>query len=298
MTNAAVRGGHITNRPPFQQCAILYSDPLDKATFETGLFQGAAYYRPDFGIEFLVAQISGQLFKVAPTGATWQVTNISIPGDFNSATATQCWMWQAEKWLIVSDGTGALPIFFDGVSSRRSVGPSVLLGTVSGSGWSVSAPPAIGDTVTLTLTAPYTGAYNKTVLFNGEYYETTQFAPSVATYKIKLTNLFASKGGTVPAGTNLMIMPSLTGKVTSTSAVSDTVTGSVTDPRSGATSGNITYYATIGIELGSNTVYAEQKLTLGSDIWTVTGTPTQTSATQVSVLLRKHGGTTGTPPRT
>ena len=295
MTNAAVRGGHITNRPPFQQCAILYSDPLDKATFETGLFQGAAYYRPDFGIEFLVAQISGQLFKVAPTGATWQVTNISIPGDFNSATATQCWMWQAEKWLIVSDGTGALPIFFDGVSSRRSVGPSVLLGTVSGSGWSVSAPPAIGDTVTLTLTAPYTGAYNKTVLFNGEYYETTQFAPSVATYKIKLTNLFASKGGTVPAGTNLMIMPSLTGKVTSTSAVSYTVTGSVTDPRSGATSGNITYYATIGIELGSNTVYAEQKLTLGSDIWTVTGTPTQTSATQVSVLLRKHGGTTAAP---
>jgi hypothetical protein len=143
--NTSIRGGYIHTRPPIQKKNLIYTDPLLQTIVETGFYQGGGYYRPDYGTESLLAQISGRLIKFTETGSSWTVTDISIPGDLNNATQSQAWMWQSEKWMIVNDGSGTLPIFFDGVSSRRSYGANILLGTTSAD---YDVPP-IGSSVSV-----------------------------------------------------------------------------------------------------------------------------------------------------
>jgi hypothetical protein len=122
-TNITVRGAYATHRPPFTKQTLDFGgdDALETA-FLGGLWQGACYYKPDTGTETLLCSISGHLYQLTPGVTGWVVTDVSIPGDLNSAVATQAWLWQAEKFVFVTDGTGSLPIYFDGTSSRRSIG--------------------------------------------------------------------------------------------------------------------------------------------------------------------------------
>src|ERR1700750_1714337 len=113
--NNSIRKGFIHPRPAFQNRTLNFNgNGALQNLVQNGYYQGGGYYRPDAGAESLVAQISGHLILFSPTGNTFLVTDISIPGDLNNATAPQVWMWQAENYLIVQDGTGALPIFYDG----------------------------------------------------------------------------------------------------------------------------------------------------------------------------------------
>lgn len=131
-SNITVRGSYATHRPPVSKQTLNFGgDAALEAAFIGGLFQGACYYKPDTGMEKLVVSISGHLYLLSPSGSTWTVTDVSIPGDLNSATVTQAWLWQAEKWVIVTDGTPNLPIFFDGTTSRRSLGSSQVAFTVT-----------------------------------------------------------------------------------------------------------------------------------------------------------------------
>lgn len=117
-TNASVRGNFITHRPSFVNRTLNWTNP------KTGdLFQGAGYYKPDSGTEQLMAQIGGRLFTFTPQADnSLTVADVTVPGDPNSATAPQAWMWQAEKWMIVQNGVaGVNPIFYDGTVSRRSL---------------------------------------------------------------------------------------------------------------------------------------------------------------------------------
>lgn len=205
--NISLRGGYLQPRPPLQKKTLDFGGDLNlQSLVLTGKFQGGGYYRPDAGTESLIAQISGHLLKFTEGGNSWVVTDISIPGDLNDATVAQVWMWQAEKWLIVQDGSGTLPIFYDGTTSRRSYGPSILLGTAAS--YSPAAPPAIGGIEQVTLTAPYTGPYNVPVIFNGEFYQTIA---NTAGYTATLTNFTDTPGTTVPAGTSIIIQPNFFG---------------------------------------------------------------------------------------
>lgn len=198
--NCSIRNGYIHTRPPFSKKNFNFNGNTALQTLVLGgRFQGGGYYRPDVGTESLVAQISGHLIMFTESGAAWLVTDISVPGSLNSATQPQVWMWQAENYLIVQDGSGALPIFYDGKTSRRSFGPSMLLGTVSGVP-APTAPPAIGQSVTVTLTSPYTGLLNIPVIFNSEFYQ----ASPAAGNQIILTNQTATPGTVIPAGMNIV----------------------------------------------------------------------------------------------
>jgi hypothetical protein len=138
-TNISVRGAYASHRPPFAEQYLEYGGNYDvQETVEGGLFQGAAYYKPDnvavsqyvvqpwiTPIEQIVASISGRLFLFTPDTLltkVWHVTEVTVPGDPNDSTAPQAWLWQAEKWMIITDGTTKMPIYFDGTSSRRSIG--------------------------------------------------------------------------------------------------------------------------------------------------------------------------------
>lgn len=223
--NCSIRGGFIHTRPPYQKKNLVFSNPLVQAIVEGGNFQGAGYYRPDYGTESLIAQISGHLLKFTETGSAWTVSDISVPNSLNSTTAPQVWMWQSEKWMIVNDGSGVLPIFYDGTVSRRSYGPSVLLGTTS-IAITPPNPRVIGEVIQATLTAPYTGPYGVPVLFNGEFYQPTQ---SVSGYLVSLTNVTDTPGHSIPSGSPIVVSPVQTGTITSIGGVSQNpATGLIT----------------------------------------------------------------------
>lgn len=208
--NATVRGGLIQNRPPFtKQFTYAWESPLVQAAVEGGLFQGACYYKPDSGVESIVAQISGRLYDFRINGDVISVYDVSIDGDPNDSTTTQAWLWQAEKWVIVNNGK-QLPIFYDGATSRRSTGESDNVATIDGSGanW---ITPAIGDSVTVTLTDAYTGPVNVPVLIRGVYY---QPVASGLGYKVKLTTVYDTSSSSHPTGSQVIVQPSVAGYIT------------------------------------------------------------------------------------
>lgn len=202
--NLSLRGGFITHRPPIQKKTLDFGgDTALMNLVQKGFFQGAAYYRPDFGPESLLAQIAGHLilFTEQSNNGAWTVKDVSVPGDFNDPSAAQVWMNQAEKWMIITDGSTKFPIFFDGTSSRRSAGPSVVLGITALD----FTPPAIGQVVPLTLTAPYTGPFNTAVILNGEFYEPVSNASGF--YPAILTNVSDTPGNTIDIDTNVNVVP-------------------------------------------------------------------------------------------
>ena len=194
--NLSLRGGYAHTRAPVVKINLNYAGRDDiQAIVENGYFQGGGYYRPDSGVESLIAQISGHLLKFTQGNSGWDVTDISVPGDLNNATTPQVWMWQAERWMIVNDGTGVLPIFYDGVFSRRSYGPSIELGVTAAD----FTPPPIGDTVDITLTSTYAGPFNIPIILNGAFYQPISFkVNSGPAFNAVLTNLSG------PAGVNFV----------------------------------------------------------------------------------------------
>lgn len=254
-TNATFRGGFISHRSRFQKQVLGFggSQALQTAV-EKGYFQGAWWYRPDFGLTQIVASISGRLFAFVNPGAAWTVTEISIPGDLNDPTIPRVWMWQSEKWLIISDGSGKLPIFYDGVSSRRSYGPSVVLGTVNAVVTPASpALAGIGGTVQVTMAAAYSGPFNVPVIFNGAFYQTLAASPT-ANNAILDTIYTHPLGDTVAVGDQVLAIPSQVGVVISSTLV--------------ATSPFVTIEVVTVV--GSNTVTVGEYVNLASSFGTVT----------------------------
>ncbi len=115
--NLTVRGTYIRPRPPKRKLLLTFSADIQNA-FESGLFQAAIYYKPDFGLENLLASISGRLYKVTPSATTATVEDVT-GGDPQTATQYQMWMWQTEKWVIWNDGVKP-PLIFDGTTCTRS----------------------------------------------------------------------------------------------------------------------------------------------------------------------------------
>ncbi len=205
--NNSIRGGFIKCRPPIGQKTLNFSGNLElQALLTTGLFQGAGYYRPDFGTESLIAQISGRLLLFTETGTTWFVKEISIPGDLNDPTVNQVWMWQSERWMIIQDGSGALPIFFDGTSSRRSFGPAQTIG-VSASG--VVVPP-LGQFVKVP-TISIASQTADLVIFNGEYYAVTGLDNEDGYFSGNLKTVFKPTQNIIPSGTPVFAIPPAVG---------------------------------------------------------------------------------------
>lgn len=208
-SNASVRDGFVTTRPAFSnQLTITWPTDEVKEAVEEGLFQGAGYYQPDSGNQSLLAQIAGRLFQFVVNGNGITVIERTISGDPNPATSTQAWMWQSENFLIVNDGA-SLPIFFDGVTARRSFGVSVLLATADAVAPSPADPPEIGDPVVVPLLANWPGPYNVPVLYNNAFYQPIE---NPLGYIAELTSLY-SVVGPINVGDQILISPVVAGVV-------------------------------------------------------------------------------------
>ncbi len=234
--NSTVRGNFVTNRPPFQIQNVSFPSLEVQTAVTTGLFQGAGYYAPASGQQQIAAQIGGRLFLFTPdpSGLLAACTEISIPGDFNSPSQPQAWLIQASTFLIVQNGL-ANPIFYDGVTSRRSLPTS----TVQGITDLASQPftPLLNGTMVFTMTAPYTGVVNQTVavveydnndvITATSFYVVTAVGGATTTYNITLKNLGDLSGANQLLGSALVIQPALIGNVSGFSAISP-VTGNAT----------------------------------------------------------------------
>lgn len=259
--NITLRGGFARPRPPLFVRILTFPSAEVQDAVETGFFQGAGYYRPDFGASQLVAQIGGRLFTFTEAqDLTWTVAEITIPGDPNSPTTNQVWMNQAEKWLIITDGTSSLPIFYDGATARRSAGPSVVIGVVNAT--STPNPPTIGQTLQVTLNAPYTGQFNIPILFNGEYYQTIASSTATPEYAVRL-RAFVPAVYTLPIGAQVTVDGSLAGFVWNSTQLSPTL-------------------FQFGLEVGSNNIVLGQTLIIGGGAYQVSTVPVEDSSGSAS----------------
>lgn len=211
LKNGTVRGAYVTHRQPKRKQRI-FVDGFE-VDIPGGFFQGAGVYRPDSGATEIIAQISGRIIRYRQNAQGWDYEDITIPGDLNSLTATQAWLWQSEKWMIISDGSGKLPIIYDGVSCRRSFWPSAELGTVVGKpDWATDAtkhlPPPIGEEIVMTLGAAFKGRYGFPVLFNDEFYEPIPNVVPAVNYNAVLTHVSGTVPTTYPVGTEVIENPS------------------------------------------------------------------------------------------
>lgn len=85
--NCTVRGGYLTHRPGKIVIPLQFRDDVVRKRVVSGNFQGASFYYPDSGRSYVVASISGRLFKFPLDGDTSVVTEITI-SDSTLTTAT------------------------------------------------------------------------------------------------------------------------------------------------------------------------------------------------------------------
>jgi len=202
--NTTVRRSFVTHRPPVRKIALEfpgYTGEELQLAFENGRFQGACVFNPDNDTDALIAQISGRLYKLPIVGDTAQVLDITVPNDPNDPNELRAWCWQAEKWIIVTDGTSKVPIFHDGVTSRRSnagqkaTGQSTLLVDV--------VVPNTGATLTnVFLTSVFTGKVGDIITIDPVGGFTV--AQIVGPQTLNLTNYSATPiGSTAVAGNSV-----------------------------------------------------------------------------------------------
>lgn len=210
--NTTSRRAFAHNRPPYRKLTLSFASDAVRLGFTKGLYQGRCYYKPDSGPEYGLVSVSGRLFKFVPSGTTAVVTEVT-GGNPQSATALQCWLWQAENYVIWNDGVSN-PVFYDGTTTTttRSNGTPtpppnttyfVLKNFDIPSGYDgLKAAP---DTVTFQLTAPFLGIVNdRVVLGLGSvtpvYGNVTVIAGDTVTVRFDLKLVPTGNLGLVSAG--------------------------------------------------------------------------------------------------
>lgn len=146
--NVTVRETFAHPRPYFRKMALSYAGNIQNSV-EKPKFQGACYYKPDSGLESLMAAIAGRLFAFSVNGNNLTVYDVTGGAGGQSPVATQAWLWQTEKWVVFNDGV-SLPIFWASIggSARSNYGiPSSSSDTVA----TAFTIPIVNGTVNITL---------------------------------------------------------------------------------------------------------------------------------------------------
>lgn len=220
-SNATVRGGFAATRPPFtKNLTITWDSPTTQETVENGRFQGMGYFRPDTGSQCLIASFSGRLYKFEISGSSVNVTAIPFTGEWNSEKTPQVWMWQADKWMIINDGA-SLPFFYDGVTLRRSYGPSRIVGTIEAETLEIPAPGE--EAFLVDLVDPWTEPFNVPVIINGDYYMPIEDPDG--DFNVQIRNISDNTGTTYQEGQEILINPNVIGVIAIPVAHSAVVVG-------------------------------------------------------------------------
>jgi hypothetical protein len=203
LKNATVRGEFVTHRPSYRKITLSFADISLIGGATQALFQAACYHKAVTGIESLMAAVGGRLFQFAVSGTTATVTELTSPSLLQSGSAPQAWLWQSERFLIFQDGTN-LPLFFDGNSTRRSLGNTPLtVGTTNATITTTSANQAVD----ISLAGPYIGPLGPPITISGHKFKINSVDVGAGTsgYKIDLKNIYGSTGESIASGTAIKL---------------------------------------------------------------------------------------------
>jgi hypothetical protein len=203
--NATTRGTFISPRPAFLKMSLNFGgDTTLQAAATQNLFQGVCYYKPDAGLECLMAAVAGRLFQFQVDGTNVTVSEKTNPNLTQSPTVPQAWLWQSERWVNFNDGVN-LPLFFDGTTTRRSVGSATTtVGTTSG-----FTAGAVNVSQPITLTGPYLGPVPGNVSINGyKYLVTKVVATTVSAFTLTIKNAYGGDATRIVAAGTSLLKPS------------------------------------------------------------------------------------------
>lgn len=121
LTNGTVRGGGILTRTGWIK-------QIENFSSDQGLFQGATFYTPEGQVPYLVAAISGRIyrFNVWTDNTVKDITGaVALP-----AGQLRYFLLQAERFLIIQCGDFVTnPLIWDGALMRQSAGINGALAT-------------------------------------------------------------------------------------------------------------------------------------------------------------------------
>lgn len=214
--NGTMRDNYWKPRPAFLDFDLTFANAIQNY-FEERIFQGACYYKPDYGNESIIASIGGRLFQVTPslTGNDASVIEVTPASGGASESVQIAWLWQSERWMIRQDGQSA-PMFFDGNSSRYAKTGDEVVGTVG----VAAVTPAVDASVSVTLnSAGFSGQYGKTYMVkNGSQnvgkFQVSQYTDPSNT-QVRLTNLTDTPGLNHAAGEQITVTNNYSGVSTS-----------------------------------------------------------------------------------
>lgn len=143
--NATMRGDKPHQRPGFKKRALTFAAYQEgsayartaaqvQTAFETGLFQRAGTYiwrgSGQTDRSFLLASVSGRIYLI--DCSTWNISDITLPGDPNSSTLLRAWFEQAEMFSLIQNGQDRC-LIFDGAGLRRAdpAAKEVPVGTIT-----------------------------------------------------------------------------------------------------------------------------------------------------------------------
>ena len=210
-TNATLRGNYFTPRSSYQDVSLSFTTSTVQTNFESSLWQGVTYYKPDSGSECLIVSVGGRIFRVTPSesGYTATVEDITPSAGAASSSAPIAWLWQSEKWVIRNDGQSS-PMLFDGNSSRYAD-----TGTVVGTTNAAFTVPSVGSTIAVTLASAFTGVFGSTVNVKsgGNLVGQFQVAEQAAGSQVRLVNFGDAEGSSHSSGETVQVVNNWTGVV-------------------------------------------------------------------------------------
>lgn len=203
-TNATVRGNFVTQRPNFFNLTLVDNTGGD---FQTGIFQGACYFRNTTN-GYIMCAVNGKLFQISINAASTVATVIEVPiPQQNSTTAVKNALWQSEQFLIWSDGI-SLPTFFDGSTSRLSLGstPTPLGSTATDFNIPAQNQFVIGSEMmpagNVDINAPWTSGQRVVLIGSALYYVAGwSGGGTTANAKLGLAALTSAGGLEIPVNT-------------------------------------------------------------------------------------------------
>jgi hypothetical protein len=190
LSNATCRGGGITQRTGWQPLCTAH---LGKAAYQGGwIYENSALG----GNPYLVISVAGEILRINVDTDNSVVSLSAAFGLYNPPLEPQSYFAQGEEFLVIQAGDGVtLPLFWDGVTLRRSTGAGIVAGVTNANFTS----PAINTYVLAELVAAYIGGANQVVTIGGEFYLQVLLAQSC-----ELTNVDnLGPGNIYPAGTQV-----------------------------------------------------------------------------------------------
>lgn len=117
LTNATVRGGGITQRTGWTKLATVHDG---SALYQCGFMYDASAVG---GLPYLILSIGGRQYQVRVDTDNSVVDITGIAANVNPAAEAKGYHCQAERFLVIQAGDNVtLPLFWDGVTMRRSLG--------------------------------------------------------------------------------------------------------------------------------------------------------------------------------